>query len=257
MYGYRWILLLGLLLAAGVVMVGYAFFPTKELLLNLTSEAVGILVGGLIVFALLEIHRQRSREKDLQAARDELFQKLYWELELLQFSVQPIASWTVGLTYGEDVRALVTNAEPGPLPAAYFLELAQRLASPLSSIGMEVTPRVISLMDDQELVPVLLRLEQSGRKIQAAAHSRSDTSPESELFRELIDDLLHQAAIAGDCIDRVLHRDGVQSAAQARFDRLRPLGLSESWSSGNRVVHEKDGQPFRPGRLPSRSPNGA
>jgi hypothetical protein len=247
MHSYRLILLLGLILAVGAGLAGFTFFKREDFLLNLTSEAVGVLVGGLVVFALLELHRQRGRDRDLQKAREELFHKLYWELELLQFSVRPLASWSVGLTYGEEVQALINQAGHGPLPAAYFLEIVERLVAPLASLSMEATPRVISLIDDRDLVPAILRLEQTGRKIQAAAHSRSEASPESHVFRDLIDDFLRQAGVVGDCVDRLLHGENIQDAAQARFDRLRPLGLSESWSSDNRKVYEQNGEPYQPG----------
>lgn len=238
---------LGSLLAAAIIILGFIFFPTEDLWLNLISEAVGVIAGGLVLFAILEAYLSYQKQREWERVQDELFNRIYWEIEILQFNAKPIANWHVGLTLSEELRELVElGPRDQPIKAAYFLDMAKSLEGPLSSLNSNVTPRVVALTEDKHLTHALLELEQSGLKIKAACHSLSEFSGESNKFTELINEVLERAATVIDCLDQKRCKDDLQQAAQARFERLNGLEFSTTFSSDSRTVYKADGTRWTP-----------
>jgi hypothetical protein len=242
----------GVVLTAAIVALGLILFPSQrdDLLMNLTSEAAGVVAGGLVLFALVEAYVKFRKRREWLRVREELFERIYWELEVLQFAVRPMASWHIGSTLGEELRMLIQTG-PGddqPLLADYFIRLVKTLRGPLDSLNNNVTPRIIALADDEDLTRRLLDLEKGGLRCLVATHSLSEESPESPFFSRLINELLERAAAVGDCVDERQFGNDLQRAAQARFNRLKDFPLGSSSSSGDRQMRLSDGSLYGPGR---------
>ncbi len=244
----RTLLIIGLLGSSLAVLLGLMTFPDqrREFYLNLTSEAVGILVGGLIVVAVLDAYQNFIRRKHWARVEDELFSRIYWEIERLHFSVRPLASWHVGNTLSEDLQALVA-ARSGPISAASFIDLASRIQEPLAALTANVTPRIIALGEDEQLIAYLLDLEEAGLEAWINSQYLTEKSPASEEYAGLIDEVLRKSAVVVDFLDGLRFGRDAQRAAQLRFERLRAARFASSWSSDSRTVYLPDGKPYQPG----------
>jgi hypothetical protein len=245
----RILFFIGLIGAVLVTAAGLRFFPDQRsaFWLNLTSEAVGVLVGGLIVVAVLDAYQTFVRRRQWYRVEQELYQRIYWEVEHLQFGVRPTAMWSVGQTLGEDLRGLTALRSPAPIAADYFIQLADQIGGPLESINANVTPRILALGEDEKLIQQLFDLEQAGLKIRITSQYLTDASPAALEYAVLVDTVLAKAAELVDYIDRENFKGDSQQAAQARFNRMQAARFGAQFSSDSRQMKMADGQTYRMG----------
>jgi hypothetical protein len=243
----HWFIGTGILLVAAFTSLGLHMYPSKrdELFLNLISEAAGLVAGGLVVYAIVELLESRATQREWQRVRDVLSDRIYLETETIHFAVQPAASWHIGNTLAEDLRSLIESG-PKELDGTTFLAYAHALRIPLQSLGRSVTPRVVALAPDERLVAHLLQLEEAGIRLELIARGTSAQAPRSSEFASLIVQVLESAARLATYLDGLSVHGDKEKAAQARFDRLRALRIGSSWSSTSRPVRNPDGTEYQP-----------
>ena len=237
----------GLIGAVLVTAVGLGIFPDQRdaFWLNLTSEAVGVLVGGLIVVAVLDAYQTLIRRRQWYRVEQELYNRIYWEIERLQFGVRPMAMWSVGQTLAEDLRGLSAFRDPVPLAAIDFIQLSENISAPLESINANVTPRVLALGEDEKLIRQLLDLEQAGLKIRVTSQYLTEASPPALEYAALIDSVLGKAADLVDFVDSQNYKGDSQQAAQSRFERMQAARFGAHYSSSARPMKMADGSMFQ------------